>query len=52
MKHGVGVERWELSVRRECILADTLRSVQLPSFPTKKQLSVSLSKHTCTCMYM
>eukprot|EP00731_Ephydatia_muelleri_P035739 Em0154g1a len=40
LKHGITEERWELSVRRQCILTDALKCLEHPSFAPTKRLSV------------
>ena len=45
LKHGITEERWELSVRRQCILTDALKCLEHPSFAPTKRLSVSLSTY-------
>eukprot|EP00731_Ephydatia_muelleri_P034374 Em0057g6a len=39
LKHGITEERWELSVRRQCILTDALKCLEHPSFAPTKRLS-------------
>ncbi|KAL5493804.1 hypothetical protein EMCRGX_G015034 [Ephydatia muelleri] len=41
LKHGITEERWELSVRRQCILTDALKCLEHPSFAPTKRLSVA-----------